>query len=203
MIKRCVKCNSEKDIALFPKRGNNCKACVAHYMKEYRTNNAKHISELKKTWKQRNKEHVKELSRQYALANPEKRSAARLKWILNNPQQNMAAKTKYKLLNPHKVKEAKKTWATNNKPAVRAKDAKRRASTIQRTPKWLGHDELWLIKEAYHLAEIRTHMTGFVWHVDHIIPLQGKIVSGLHVIENLQVIPGMVNVRKTNKYELR
>jgi len=43
-------------------------------------------------------------------------------------------------------------------------------------------------------------MFNFSWHVDHIIPLNGKIVSGLHVIENIQVISGSENLLKNNKY---
>lgn len=77
--------------------------------------------------------------------------------------------------------------------------AKRRASRIQRTPKWLTEDDLWIIKEIYKLAADRTKLHGFSWHVDHILPLQGKEVSGLHIPANLQVIPWMDNIKKHNK----
>ena len=71
-----------------------------------------------------------------------------------------------------------------------------------RIPKWVDKDHMWLIKEVYELAQIRTKEFGFPWHVDHIIPLQGELVSGLHVIENLQVLPGVENIKKKNKYEI-
>jgi len=45
-------------------------------------------------------------------------------------------------------------------------------------------------------------MFGFSWHVDHIIPLQGKTVSGFHTPQNLRVIPGVDNLRKNNRYEV-
>ena len=42
---------------------------------------------------------------------------------------------------------------------------------------------------------------GQKWEVDHIIPLQGKIVSGLHIHTNMQIIPKRENCRKSNKFE--
>jgi hypothetical protein len=45
-------------------------------------------------------------------------------------------------------------------------------------------------------------MFGFEWHVDHVIPLQGKKVSGFHVPSNIQVIPASENVRKNASFVL-
>ena len=202
MNKTCKKCNQVKHIELFPKRWNNCKTCVSIYMKAYREAHAEQIKELKKEWKLNNREHVRNKNKQYAINNPEKSKAYKLKWKLNNLEKDRIAKRKYTLNNPEKVKDAGTKWRLNNPGALRARDAKRRASKKNRTPLWVDKDHMWLIKEAYELAAIRTKQFGFSWHVDHIIPLQGKLVSGLHVIENLRVIPGTENLKKQNKYEI-
>lgn len=89
-----------------------------------------------------------------------------------------------------------------NLPAFAAATAKRRAIKLNRTPAWISEDELWLIREAHKLAALRTKMLGIKFHVDHIIPLQGKLVSGLHVPNNLQVIPAALNISKNNFYEV-
>ena len=93
----------------------------------------------------------------------------------------------------------KKAYRQANKGKIIALATLRKQYVKQRTPSWVGKEERWLIKEAYDLAALRTKIFGFSWHVDHILPLQGEKVSGLHVPNNLQVIPGVENIRKRNK----
>lgn len=78
--------------------------------------------------------------------------------------------------------------------------AKRRASKLNRTPLWLSEDDLWFIKEIYSLRKLREEMTGVKWHVDHIVPLNGKNVSGLHVHWNLQLLTASENIRKGSNF---
>jgi hypothetical protein len=93
----------------------------------------------------------------------------------------------------------KKVYRQANKGKIIALATLRKKYIRQRTPSWLSKDDKWLIKEVYDLAALRTKMFEFSWHVDHVIPLQGETVSGLHVLNNLQVIPGVENIRKKNK----
>jgi 5-methylcytosine-specific restriction endonuclease McrA len=65
-------------------------------------------------------------------------------------------------------------------------------------------DELTIFaySEAHSLRILRDKLTGIKWHVDHIIPLKGKLVSGLHVWNNFAVIPKVENLRKGAKHSL-
>jgi 5-methylcytosine-specific restriction endonuclease McrA len=62
------------------------------------------------------------------------------------------------------------------------------------------YDELTelVCSEAHKLRLLRKECTGIEWHVDHIIPLKGEMVSGLHIYSNLRVIPKIENLRKGN-----
>ena len=62
----------------------------------------------------------------------------------------------------------------------------------QQTPKWADKEKIRTIyKRAKRLGKV----------VDHIIPLKGKTVSGLHVHNNLRVVTRHTNAKKGNKYE--
>jgi len=65
-------------------------------------------------------------------------------------------------------------------------------------PTWTN---AFFIKEIYSLSRRRTAVTGRAWHVDHIVPLRGENVCGLHVPENLQIILKDENVAKANRFE--
>lgn len=84
-----------------------------------------------------------------------------------------------------------KVYRGENPAKIAANSAKRRAYRLERTPAWADEEK---IKEVY-----KNCPEGY--HVDHIIPLQGKTVSGLHVAENLQYLTPEENLRKSNKYE--
>ncbi len=102
--------------------------------------------------------------------------------------------------NPDKIKLWGKQYASKNAAKINAKAKRYVLAREKRTPAWLTLDDHWMIEQAYELAAIRTNIFGFPWQVDHVLPLHGRLVSGLHVPHNLQVIPASVNRSKSNKF---
>jgi|ERR1700722_1990921 len=84
-----------------------------------------------------------------------------------------------------------------NRGKKNAEWAKWFADRLQRTPPWA---DLKAIRKIYDTSTWITKATGLEHHVDHIIPMRGKLVSGLHVAENLRVLPGPENLAKGSKY---
>ena len=120
----------------------------------------------------------------------------------NNKEHKRALALTYYYKDVTKSRKKMLLWQKNNATIYAANAAKYRASKAQRTPVWLDEDSLWMISQAYELAALRTKLFGFSWHVDHVLPLHGRLVSGLHVPNNLQVIPGLQNIAKNNRFEV-
>lgn len=176
------------------------------YQKEYAQRNKEKAYAKVKEWRAANPEAWKAQRQRYAKKHPDTISAKRKRWRNKNIEQvkviEREASKVYRTLNRAKVKINKAAYAKRNSHIVNAAVSRRRAAKLKQTPVWVGAEEAWLIKEIYDLARLRTKMHGFSWHVDHVIPLKGTLVSGLHVPSNLQVIPANENIRKYNKHEV-
>jgi hypothetical protein len=176
MNRTCRLCSVEKIITEFGKHGTYkdgidtaCKECVRARKRKVWADNSERYRAYGRKYKADNKELIVERNKKYVDQNREVRKATMRSYR-------------------QKTKDMQAEYVR-----------RRQAAKMQRTPKWLTEDDVWVMREAYKLAKIRTNMFGFSWHVDHVLPLQGKTVSGLHVPTNLQVIPWIENVRKHNK----
>lgn len=90
-------------------------------------------------------------------------------------------------------------WDKANADVRRIHVNVRRRRHRQATPTWLNSAEKAQIREMYKLAAKLTQTAGEPYEVDHIVPLAGDNVCGLHVPWNLQVIPMPLNRRKSNR----
>ena len=144
----------------------------------------------------------KEYFQQYRIKNREKLAAYKKAWNLENQSKVQENNKKRYQDKKEQIKAYVAEYKKLNPAKANANKAKRKAAKKQRTPKWLTDIDFERIEAQYRLAEILTKLHNEPWHVDHIIPLQGKLVSGLHVPSNLQVLRGSENCSKQNQFVL-
>ena len=116
----------------------------------------------------------------------------------NNKEKILKMHEEYDKQHPDAHLQATKKYYENNQHVRLAQNAKRRANLLQRIPLWADHDK---IKAIYEEAKYLESLDGIPRHVDHIIPLCGENVSGLHVHTNLQILTADENMKKSNKFE--
>ena len=123
--------------------------------------------------------------------------------------------SKYRTDNPEAIKEhkrreyaknkvthlaTKKVYRERNKGRILALATARKKMVKQRTPSWADKE---MIRSYYDVCAFFNEVNGYIkYHVDHDIPLQGKRVSGLHVQNNLRILPAKDNISKKNKFEI-
>jgi hypothetical protein len=117
-------------------------------------------------------------------------------WYQENKEQVIqAAATR-----PAQVKrEYRNAWKETHKVQIRADTKARRRKHRDATPSWLTRKQKSEIRQVYQIAITMTQTTGEQYVVDHIVPLRGADVCGLHVPWNLRVITQEENLVKSNK----
>lgn len=178
----------------------SCTECLAarrrEYMREWSEKNPEAKKQRAAEWYQKNREEViervranyykdvdasRQRGRDYAAENREEARERAKKWAQDNAE--------------HK-RQYDKAWAAANKERAHSLKAKYRAARRQACPPWVDDEHMARIHEIYRLRREISDRTGVVHEVDHIVPLQGKIVCGLHVWWNLRVIPREENNRR-------
>jgi len=163
----------------------------------------------------KNKEVIAAKNQAWRESNREYARNKTAEWRAKDPERNAASKKAYAEANKDKVAAKQRAWATENIEKLRAYHRaryqkmpelyvaayhRRRARKLLATPKWDQELTDLVTVEAARLVRARKRSTGFSWHVDHIVPLRGKFVSGLHLWNNLQVIPAVMNLEKANAF---
>jgi hypothetical protein len=108
---------------------------------------------------------------------------------------------KYRFYNKDQIQDRQKKYYQSNKEVFFSNNAKRRAKASEATPDWLKGEHKAHMKRTYKLASLMREITGLDYHVDHIVPLNGSDICGLHVPWNLQVLRADLNLSKSNKFE--
>jgi 5-methylcytosine-specific restriction endonuclease McrA len=144
------------------------------------------------SWQKNNRRRQREIAKAYYKRNPEKEAERRRKYLAQNAETQ---------------KRAVERWRKNNAERYRATLVaaanRRRKAVINACPQWakICFGIQVRIRNIYIKAQMLQAETGIKHHVDHIVPLRGKTVCGLHVPWNLQILTADENLRKSNKVD--
>lgn len=141
-----------------------------------------------------------EQDRRYREKHQEKIRQKKKAYYLANKETIAKRVAEKYLLNPDPIKERARRYKKENPAKVNAACMERYVIKMSRRPKWEEELTIFTCSEAYDKARMLTKITGIPHDVDHIVPLKGKTVSGLHVFSNLQILPSSENRRKKNTY---
>ena len=217
MLCRC--CAIEKPMSMYEKVGNSyrklCKECRAEQQKRWKSEHKEELADKRRKWVEKNKDYLdaymieyrernKETIRQKnkilfderkdfynsqrrakAKANPEHAAEMMRKSYLKHREKRLLSMQEYGKANPH---------------VIQKRQVKRRTAAKNSVVNWNQEWNDFVAQEAGILRTQRNLTTGIKWEVDHIVPLNGKSVCGLHVAENLAVIPMYLNRSKRHKF---
>lgn len=187
-MKTCKRCNTEKSIDCFSTNGKSghhpvCKECRSYIAREDRIKNIERAREYDRNKYARTRDQRLAANKRYYTENRDKR--------LQQERERYARKSEH-------IKRSAQTYRIANREKVYEWNGTRRAQLRNSVPLWADRKE---IAEVYRKEKSASYSTGVKHHVDHIIPLSGDLVCGLHVIENLQVITAEQNLRKSNRVD--
>lgn len=219
MEKFCNTCKQTKATSEFYKASrerdglqSKCKQCTKEYAKNYRASNVEKEKQRHAKYHQENKDAINARTSQWQKNNPEKRRAKSRRHRKNNLEKErerlrnlywrkrddrLERSRIWRLENIDYAREYDRRYLRENPGKFNAKNAKRRAKIKQAIPAWADESA---IAKFYEEAQRLTRETGIEHHVDHVIPLTSKLVCGLHVEFNLQILTESENLRKNNKF---
>jgi hypothetical protein len=172
-----------------------CKKCMD---KRYE-DNSELVKERVRLNYQANQDKYLAKKREYFHKNKEVLAEKNRERYQNNKERVAERSKEYRSKNKDKIKEMKRKYASENLELINHYSAKRRAAKRQAVPKWLTDEDKANIKAVYTMALRISGCLGVKHHVDHIVPLRGENVCGLHVPWNLAAIPAKLNMSKRNK----
>lgn len=172
-----------------------CDGVCTECSREWKENNTDRIKQYETQYKTNNCDLIKKRSQQHYLDNAEQYKQRTKEHRQNNPEQCR----KYFEDNIEKYRQYAKRWRQKNPHKTNESARIRKQSMlVTQKPSWSNDKE---IKQLYLMRDYLNTLWGTNFEVDHIIPLQGKAVSGLHCWENLQLLDKALNLSKNRSFQ--
>lgn len=209
MNKSCCECKLNLDTSLFYVHketkdgfGICCKNCIKLINKTKYSKNKENYSKKSHAYYLKNSGAIKNKASEWGKENKEKKEASHKKWRDSHKEKLRAYSKQYLTVpeNKYKKYEAGSRWKKNNLDKVSAYAQNRRAKELQRTPPWAKEIMDDYMKMLCKFRDSLTKHTGIKQSIEHTIPLQGKLISGLHLPYNLEIMSLSKNAEKQNKF---
>lgn len=202
--KRCATCMAIKPAHEFQKRSakshllqSRCRDCNLRTSGEWYRNNRARAFANTATWRSANRQRVREIARSRYWRDPLVSRAYGRRRYANAAENRRASRRAYYLRNRDAERASYKVWAAANADKKRKNSVAYEARKLRAMPAWADSKAI----EAIYSAAIRRSVeTGVKYHVDHIVPLKSKMVCGLHVHHNLQLLIARENQSKSNRH---
>jgi len=178
-----------------------CVECGPQKQKKHYHLNRDAYLEKQRAWQEDNRDKARAASSQWKRDNIEAVAAYQSAYYDENKVALAEKDRTRRLAEPEKQRLKNKAWNENNRGRRNAFTAQRMVHVKRATPAWLTAEDKIRIQQIYKEAAEATKRTGVKHHVDHIIPLRGETVSGLHVPSNLRAITATENSSKKNKFD--
>ena len=211
-MKMCARCQECKSLDQFhvkrsakDGKASYCKQCSSEFSKTWVASKPGYAKAMMEKYMAANRDAVLAQRREFYRANQPRMLSAVKQYRDTNKAETLASKRNYYRKNREaclavvrKWRDENQAswyaaWASKNRAYLRAKANQRRAAELRAVPSWADAK---LVDEFYITADALNMWTGEWHHVDHIVPLQGKTVCGLHSQHNLQILPAAENLSK-------
>lgn len=169
--------------------------------KQHRDSNKEKLKIRSLNYYSKNREKILSKTKSYRESNKDVIAEQQKLYYAENKEKLLAYNSEYRELNNDEIRKQREQYRVTNRSRCAASDARKRAKRLRATPSWLTDEDFDNIQEFYEISRMFKIYTGQEYHVDHIVPLQGKTVCGLHVPWNLQILPAKENLSKHNKFQ--
>lgn len=183
----------------YTSRGDCCECARARAAGRYSDQKTEILSSAKERYRKDPKKYIRKQQARRE-EDPERAKRERREEYERNREAYISKAAKWAREHPERVREFIDNWRRNNPDRANQTTVRRRMRLKQRIPAWLSLEDIAAIQACYEKARKLTEATGVEHQVDHVIPIMGLKVSGLHVPGNLQVLTATENRSKSNNH---